>query len=47
MDNLSGHKRAKTRKLIKAAGAELVFPPPSSPALHPIEMVFSTIKQLL
>jgi len=47
MDNLSSHKRARTRELIEAAGAELAFLPPYSPDLNPIEMVFSKIKQLL
>jgi len=47
MDNLSSHKRDKTRELIEAAEAELVFLPPYSPDLNPIEMVFSKIKQLL
>lgn len=47
MDNLSSHKRVRTRALIEAAGAELVFLPPYSPDLNPIEMVFSKIKQLL
>jgi transposase len=47
MDNLSSHKRAKTRELIESAGAALVFLPPYSPDLNPIEMVFSKIKQLL
>ena len=47
MDNLSSHKRSRTRELIEAAGAELVFLPPYSPDLNPIEMVFSKIKQLL
>jgi len=47
MDNLSSHKRVRTRELIEAAGAELVFLPPYSPDLNPIEMVFSKIKQLL
>jgi transposase len=47
MDNLSSHKRARTRELIEATGAELVFLPPYSPDLNPIEMVFSKIKQLL
>ncbi|TVQ64296.1 MAG: IS630 family transposase [Phycisphaerales bacterium] len=47
MDNLSSHKRARTRELIEAAGAELLFLPPYSPDLNPIEMVFSKIKQLL
>lgn len=47
MDNLSSHKRARTRRLIERAGAELVFLPPYSPDYNPIEMVFSKVKQLL
>jgi transposase len=47
MDNLSSHKRARTRALIEQAGAELLFLPPYSPDLNPIEMVFSKVKQLL
>ena len=47
MDNLSSHKRARTGALIESAGAELVFLPPYSPDLNPIENVFSKIKQLL
>jgi len=47
MDNLSSHKRTRTRQLIEHAGAELVFLPPYSPDYNPIEMVFSKVKQLL
>ena len=47
LDNLSSHKSARTRALIEAAGAELVFLPPYSPDLNPIEMVFAKIKQTL
>ena len=47
MDNLSSHKRARTRELIEGVGAELVFLPPYSPDLNPIEMVFAKIKQRL
>lgn len=47
MDNLSSHKRARTRELIEAAGAELVFLPPYSPDYNPIEMIFAKVKQLL
>ena len=47
MDNLSSHKSARTRELIEAVGAELVFVPPYSPDLNPIEMVFAKIKQSL
>jgi transposase len=46
-DNLSSHKRARTRELIEAAGAKLVFLPPYSPDFNPIEMIFSKVKQLL
>jgi transposase len=47
MDNLSSHKRARTRKLIESVGAELRFLPPYSPDLNPIEQIFSKVKQLL
>lgn len=47
MDNLSSHKRARTRRMIEATGAQLEFLPPYSPDLNPIEMVFSKLKQLL
>jgi transposase len=47
MDNLSSHKRRRTRTLIAAAGAELLFLPPYSPDLNPIEMIFAKIKQAL
>lgn len=47
LDNLSSHKRLRTRELIVSAGAKLVFLPPYSPDLNPIEMIFSKIKQLL
>ncbi len=47
MDNLSSHKRQRTRDLIESTGADLVFLPPYSPDLNPIEMVFSKIKQKL
>ena len=47
MDNLSSHKRARTRELIEGAGATLLFLPPYSPDLNPIELVFAKLKQLL
>ena len=47
MDNLSSHKTDRTRKLIEAAGTQLLFLPPYSPDLNPIEMIFAKIKQLL
>ena len=47
MDNLSSHKRLAVRHLIESAGAELVYLPPYSPDLNPIELIFSKVKQLL
>jgi transposase len=47
MDNLSSHKAAAIRKAIRAAGALLIFLPPYSPDLNPIEQVFAKLKALL
>lgn len=47
MDNLSSHKGPKIRAAIEAGQARLVYLPPYSPDLNPIEMVFSKIKQTL
>lgn len=47
MDNLSSHKRQRTRELIEDAGAELWFLPPYSPDLNPIELIFSKVKRTL
>jgi transposase len=47
LDNLSSHRRASTQALIESAGAQLLFLPPYSPDLNPVELVFSKVKQLL
>lgn len=47
LDNLSSHKRERTRQLIEDAGARMLFLPPYSPDLNPIEMIFAKVKQLL
>jgi len=47
MDNLSAHKVAGVREAIEAAGARVVYLPPYSPDLNPIELVFSKLKWLL
>lgn len=47
MDNLSAHKVAGVRAAITAAGAELVYLPPYSPDLNPIEQVFAKLRWLL
>ena len=46
-DNLSSHKVAGVREAVERAGAYLVFLPPYSPDLNPIEQVFSKLKRLL
>jgi transposase len=47
MDNLGAHKSLGVRKLIEARGAELVFLPPYSPDLNPIELARSKMKAIL
>lgn len=47
MDNLSSHKGERTPMLIRAAQADVVYLPPYSPDLNPIELAFSKIKQRL
>ena len=47
MDNLGSHKRPAVRKAIRAAGAKLLFLPPYSPDLNPIEQVFAKLKHLM
>jgi len=47
MDNLSSHKVAGVRERIEAAGAELLYLPPYSPDLNPIEKAWSKLKQQL
>lgn len=47
MDNLSSHKGAAVRKAIRDTGAHLLFLPPYSPDLNPIEQVFAKLKALL
>jgi transposase len=47
MDNLRVHKMAGIREAIEAAGAKLLFIPPYSPDLNPIELAFSKLKALL
>lgn len=46
MDNVPFHKSAKTTALINGTGATLLFLPPYSPDLNPIEHDFATIKKL-
>jgi transposase len=47
MDNLGSHKSERVRAAIAARGARLLFLPPYSPDLNPIELMFSKLKALL
>ena len=47
MDNLSAHKGSRVREIIESAGCELVYLPPYSPDLNPIEEAFSKVKGLM
>jgi len=44
LDNLGSHKGTAVRHAIRQAGAHLLFLPPYSPDLNPIEMAFSKMK---
>ena len=44
MDNLSSHKSAAVQTSIEARGAKLLFLPPYSPDLNPIEKMWSKVK---
>jgi transposase len=47
MDNLASHKRPAVRQAIRSVGARLLFLPPYSPDLNPIEQVFAKLKHLM
>ncbi len=47
MDNLSSHKGQRVRELIEGRGCELLFLPPYSPDLNPIEQAFAKLKASL
>ena len=47
MDNLSSHKVNGVRQRIEAVGARLLYLPPYSPDLNPIEKAWAKLKQLL
>jgi transposase len=47
MDNLSAHKGSRIRQLIEQRGCELLYLPPYSPDLNPIEEAFSKVKGML
>jgi transposase len=47
MDNLSAHKAPAVQKWIEKAAAEVLYLPPYSPDLNPIEKAWAKLKQLL
>jgi transposase len=47
MDNLSSHKVAGVRDAVEARGANLLYLPPYSPDLNPIEQSFAKLKALI
>lgn len=47
LDHLSAHKSAEAQRLIEARGARLVFLPPYSSDLNPIELCWSKVKAAL
>jgi transposase len=47
LDNLSSHKVEGVQQAIAAAGATVLYLPPYSPDLNPIEKLFSKLKTLL
>ena len=47
LDNLGSHKGKAARAIVRAKGAHLIFLPPYSPDLNPIEQVFAKLKALL
>jgi transposase len=47
LDNLGSHKAKAARAAIRARGAHLIFLPPYSPDLNPIEQLFAKLKHLM
>jgi transposase len=47
MDNLSSHKVSGVQEMIEKAGAEVLYLPPYSPDLNPIEKAWSKLKKIL
>lgn len=47
MDNASFHKSTKVKDLIESVGGKLIYLPPYSPDLNPIERVWANVKRLI
>jgi len=47
VDNLSAHKGGRVKEIVEERGCEVLYLPPYSPDLNPIEQAFSKVKGLL
>ena len=47
LDNLGSHKGKAARRILRQAGAHMLFLPPYSPDLNPIEQLFAKLKHLI
>ena len=47
MDNLRSHKVQGVREIVESVGAKIIYLPPYSPDLNPIEQMWSKIKAFL
>ena len=47
LDGLGAHRTHRVRELVEARGADLLFLPPYSPDLNPIEEAFSKVKGIV
>jgi len=47
MDNLNAHKNAEVVRMIREAGADVLYLPPYSPEYNPIEKAWAKMKELL
>lgn len=47
LDNASFHKSEKSKQLIEEAGCKILFLPPYSPDLNPIEQFWANFKKIV
>jgi transposase len=47
LDNLSAHRGGTVKEIVEGEGCELIYLPPYSPDLNPIEQAFSKVKGLM